>query len=199
METNDTQKNPLDEMDDGAQSNGAAAPSSDAQGGDAGNSPVAPENGAAPTAAPTEPAAPTTPQAPQAPAPETPAAPAPSAAPETSDEAPQAPQNVMPRMAAVRGNEDHGIIYGKRKAEIAEVLKKQPKVAFMIPRQENELNGLSYETVQINGHRMEIRKGVMVQIPQQVAEILAEKYRIQTEAGADKLIGRSEETMDRLT
>lgn len=118
---------------------------------------------------------------------------------EISPEPPAPPQHVGGRIAAARSGEDHGIIYGRRKAEIAEILKKQPKVAFMVPRAEGEVDGLAYETVQINGHRMEIRKGVMVQIPQQVAEILANKYRVQMEAGSSKLINRSEEVTDRLS
>lgn len=187
MSEDNTQKNPLDEMNDESQENGTENQSDAQTGGAAENN--SPENQGV--------------QTPPAPQQTTPAAPTPAAptapAPQETDQAPAAPQHVAPRVALARDGEDHGITYGKRKAEIAEVLKKQPKVAFMIPRTDGELDGLSYETVQINGHRMEIKKGVMVQIPVQVAEILAEKYRIQMEAGSDKLINRSEDHLDRLS
>jgi len=170
--------NPLDQMDETSQSNNGGDSTSDAQvgGGEQGQ-------GAAPAAP--QPAAPT---------------PDPVAAPQPPVERPPVqPEAVAPRSPAVSNERDHGIVYGKRKMEIAEVLKQQPKVSFLIPRAEGEDAELAYETVQINGHRMEIKKGVMVQIPQQVAEILAEKYRVQMEAGSDKRVDRDQGVMDRLS
>lgn len=94
---------------------------------------------------------------------------------------------------------DFGITYGKRQAQVKERLSKQPKVAFMIPRNPTEIEGLAYETVQIDGHRMEIKKGVMVYLPQQVAEILAEKYSVELNAGNSMKLGRSQDVTDALS
>lgn len=174
--------NALDQMDDeNSQDNGVSTQSGAPSESDAAG------NNAAPAA----------PQAPAAPAPAAPAAGDQSAA-NQENAAPVPPQHV-PSRAVVSHTSDHGIVYGKRKAEMAEILKKQPKVAFLIPRVEGEDANLAYETVQINGHRMEIRKGVMVNIPQQVAEILANKYQVQMEAGADKRVDRDESVMDHLS
>lgn len=70
-----------------------------------------------------------------------------------------------------------------------ERLAKQPRCDFLIPLSPGEQPG-AYDTVQINGYKLTIQKGVMVNIPRQVAEILAEKYAIQTSAGSDMLLNR---------
>lgn len=62
---------------------------------------------------------------------------------------------------------------------IKEKLSKQPKVRIIIPRDKGESEG-SYETVQINGYTLQIMKGVYVDVPQQVAEIIMESLN-QTE------------------
>lgn len=188
-------KNPLDEMDDDAQSENGDASHSDAnvEGGTADQQSDASDND--------------TDQSDdesldddedddseQAPADANVSAPT-----QSEQRPPEPPTHVASRIAPAQTEADFGITYGKRKKEIAAVLQKQPKVAFMIPRDPMEAAGLAYETVQINGHRMEIKKGVMVTIPRQVAEILAEKYRVQLEAGAEKRIDRSEDVMDHLT
>lgn len=66
---------------------------------------------------------------------------------------------------------------------------------FIIPLGENEAEG-TYESVQINGYRLSIRKGVMVNVPMAVANLLAEKYRIAMTAGADKKTNRSAKVSD---
>lgn len=91
------------------------------------------------------------------------------------------------------------IVYSKRRADVAERLKKQTKVWFMIPPMEGEARGLAYETVTIDGHRIEIKKGVMVEMPQQVAEILAEKYRIELSAGQNFRIDGNQTKIDALS
>lgn len=97
-----------------------------------------------------------------------------------------------------QSREDIGIEYGKMTKDMKEHLAKQPKVAFLIPLSEGEKNG-AFETVQINGYRMVIKKGTMVQIPQQVAEILADHYRISSEAGQDYRIDRDSKVKDALS
>lgn len=56
---------------------------------------------------------------------------------------------------------------------IKEKLSNQPKVRIIIPREKGESEG-SYETVQINGYTLQIKKGVYVDVPQQVADIIME-------------------------
>lgn len=97
-----------------------------------------------------------------------------------------------------QSQKDIGIEYGKMSQQMKEHLAKQPKVAFLIPLSDGEKNG-AYETVQINGYRMVIKKGTMVQIPQQVAEILADHYRISSEAGQEYRMDRDDKTKDALS
>jgi hypothetical protein len=73
-----------------------------------------------------------------------------------------------------------------------EILSKSPHVQFIIPKTDTEPAN-SAETVQINGYRLTIQKGVMVNIPIQVANLLAEKYKINMTAGQEKRIDRDAE------
>jgi hypothetical protein len=68
-----------------------------------------------------------------------------------------------------------------------------PKMSMIIPLSEGEKAG-AYDTVQINGYGMKIQKGVLVELPVPVAKLLAEKYRIQIEAGKDKRVDRDAAT-----
>lgn len=79
-----------------------------------------------------------------------------------------------------------------------EKLDKAPHVDFIIPANENESPNIP-ESVQINGYRVEIKKGVMVNIPVPVANILAEKYKISMEVGKNKKIDRSQDVADALS
>mgnify|MGYP003480043655 CR=1 FL=1 len=58
-----------------------------------------------------------------------------------------------------------------------ELLSKQPKVRMMIPLDPGEKPG-AYRTVIINGYRFDVRKNTMVDLPESVANLLAESYRI---------------------
>ena len=73
-------------------------------------------------------------------------------------------------------------------------LDQQPKVSFLIPLGFKEKKG-TIETVILNGYRFEIKKGVMVQIPKQVAEVLAESYELEMDAGEQFRTDR-EKTLD---
>ena len=77
-------------------------------------------------------------------------------------------------------------------------LAKAPKVWFMVPLSPFEKEG-AYEEVYINGYRTTIKKGVMVEIPQPVMEILANKYKVETEAGKEMRVNRDSRTEDALT
>lgn len=76
-------------------------------------------------------------------------------------------------------------------------LEASPHVDFIIPVMPGE-NPNVPESVQINGYRVEIKKGIMVNIPYAVAKLLADKYRIQMEAGKEKRIDRASDVEDAL-
>jgi hypothetical protein len=83
---------------------------------------------------------------------------------------------------------------------IKEILAAQPKVDFYIPLSAKEKLGQAYETVTINGYRLEIKKGMMVKVPKQVADMLAEFLNIQTSAGVElRVENKSEETQKALS
>lgn len=77
------------------------------------------------------------------------------------------------------------------------ILDNSEHINFIIPMQEGDPVG-SFETTQINGYKLTIQKGVMVNIPIQVANLLAEKYRIAMTAGQDKRIDRASEVTEAL-
>jgi len=70
-------------------------------------------------------------------------------------------------------------------------LAKQPKVQFLIPLGFGEKRG-AYETVIMNGYRLNIMKGVLVELPRQVAELLAESYQMTIAAGQEYLLDRND-------
>ena len=87
-----------------------------------------------------------------------------------------------------------------RKSDIQktkEALDEQPKVTFLVPLGPDEKEG-SFETVCINGYLIKIKKGVMVEIPRQVALLLADSYKIQMTAGSKNLISRSKKVEEAL-
>lgn len=79
-----------------------------------------------------------------------------------------------------------------------DILAKSPHVNFLIPLADGEKPGAA-DTVQINGYRLTIKKGELVNVPIQVAKLLAEKYKVNMEAGREKLIDRANDIQDALT
>lgn len=88
-----------------------------------------------------------------------------------------------------------------------EVLEKQPKVRILLPLEGKEKRGVvrevmvrgrkeqvyvsgSVETVQLNGYKILIPKGVYMDVPQQVADVLNESMKITQNAGAEFLADR---------
>lgn len=86
-------------------------------------------------------------------------------------------------------------------------LEAQPKVRFFLPISEQEKPGVvrevmrngrkeqiyvsgAVETVQLNGYKVLIPKGVFVDVPQQVADVLSDAMRLTQNAGANLLIDR---------
>lgn len=79
--------------------------------------------------------------------------------------------------------------YESKAARMKAHLAKQPTVQFLIPLSIGEKRG-AIETWQANGYRLNILKGVLVEIPQQVAESLAESYQLTAEAGQEYSVDR---------
>ena len=108
---------------------------------------------------------------------DTPAAPVQAAAP-TPVAAPAASAVAFDQKNAIPGlveNNDlslEGIALATK-----EKLSKEPKVTMMIPLDPGEKAG-AYRTVQINGYRFDVRKNTMVALPQSVAQLLMDAYRI---------------------
>ncbi len=73
----------------------------------------------------------------------------------------------------------------------------QQKVTFLIPLGFGEKRG-AYETVIMNGYRLNIMKGVIVEVPKQVAALLAESYQLTAEAGSQFLMDRDDAIKNRL-
>lgn len=100
----------------------------------------------------------------------------------------------------------------KAKSEVMrQKLEKQPKVRFFLPISEQEKPGVvreiikngrkeqlyisgAVETVQLNGYKILIPKGVYVDVPQQVADHLSESMHLTQNAGASLLIDRIDPT-----
>lgn len=64
---------------------------------------------------------------------------------------------------------------------IKEKLAKQPKFPFFIPLDPGEVKG-AYRPVIINGYRCEVKKGVMVQLPESIYQLLLQSYQAEAEA-----------------
>jgi len=82
-------------------------------------------------------------------------------------------------------------------------LEEQPKVRFLLPLEGSEKQGVvewrtgkngekyqyvvsgSVETVQLNGYKYFIPKGVFVDIPEQIAQVLSESYKLTAAAGSN--------------
>jgi len=83
-------------------------------------------------------------------------------------------------------------------AQTKYILDNSPHVDFIIPLAEGEQDGAS-DSVQINGYKLTVKKGTLVNIPIQVAKNLAEKYRIQMTAGEEKRIDRASDVSEALS
>lgn len=80
--------------------------------------------------------------------------------------------------------EDEDLSLEARALATKEKLHSEPKVRMMIPLDPGEKAG-SYRTVIINGYRFDVKKNVMVDLPQSVANLLADAYSITTEVLED--------------
>lgn len=81
-------------------------------------------------------------------------------------------------------------------AQTKYILDNSEHINFLVPQLEGEIGE---ETVQINGYKLTIQKNIPVSIPKQVAAIIAEKYKINMEAGKEKRADRASDVADALS
>lgn len=114
---------------------------------------------------------------------------------QVEDETP-APKAVKKEVVeAPKVNSDQGL---KNDAKATEtILDKENKVMFMIPLAQGEKAGAVHDCF-INGHKISVRKGAMVSIPESVAKLLADAYQIQMEAGSEFAIDSSDDKLNAL-
>ena len=67
--------------------------------------------------------------------------------------------------------------FEKTKNEMKAVLDAQPKVRVLVPLESGEKLG-EFLPVNVNGYRLNVPKGVYVDVPQTVADIIAESFNI---------------------
>lgn len=72
-------------------------------------------------------------------------------------------------------------VHGGKAEIMRHKLASQPKVAIIIPLSPGEKEG-STESVILNGYRINVRKGIYVQVPQQVAQVIMESQQMTQEA-----------------
>jgi len=84
---------------------------------------------------------------------------------------------------------DERVAVGSKAERMKKKLAKQPKVRVLIPKEKKEPKGATFP-VQINGYRLNIRKGVYVEVPEQIADVIRDSQE-QTEA-ADEEFKRTE-------
>jgi hypothetical protein len=78
------------------------------------------------------------------------------------------------------------------------ILKNSLHIDFIIQCAEGEKPG-AYEEPEINGFKVKVPKGMMVNIPVQIANLLAEKYKVTMLAGQEKRIDRDNVVVEALS
>lgn len=77
------------------------------------------------------------------------------------------------------------------------ILDAEPKVRFLVPLAEGEKAGATHDCF-INGYKYTVKKGVMMDIPSSIAELLANHYKIISEAGQEYRIDGDQKKEDAL-
>lgn len=73
-------------------------------------------------------------------------------------------------------------VHENKRQKMRKALAKQPKVRMYVPLEGKEPVG-SFIPVTLNGHRVNVPKGVYVDVPQQVADIIADRFQQIDDAG----------------
>lgn len=81
--------------------------------------------------------------------------------------------------------------------ETKKILAKRPKMVFIIPVQPGNTN--SFETVQINGYKITMKRGTALLLPDRVVELLATLYQVDIDAGVNKMLGKDEKVSNALS
>lgn len=82
-------------------------------------------------------------------------------------------------------------------ARTKKTLDAEPKIRFFVPLFEGEKAGSIHQCF-INGYMFSVKKGVMTDVPETVAALLADHYKITGEAGADFRLDLSSNKQDAL-
>jgi hypothetical protein len=77
------------------------------------------------------------------------------------------------------------------KLAMKEELRSQPKVKFMIPLNHGEGKGAT-DQVCINGCKLVYPKGVMIDMPEQVAQMFSDKYQVEMQVRSQSLEGKED-------
>lgn len=70
--------------------------------------------------------------------------------------------------------------------QMKENLEAQPKVSVLIPLEKGEKKG-AVQPFNLNGYRFTVPKGVMTMVPQQVAEMIRDRFNIELEVRSKSL------------
>jgi len=99
-------------------------------------------------------------------------------------------------VAKVSNNAEMGLKSDIEMTRIA--LSKEPQVNFMIPLSDGEKVGATHDCF-INGYKVTVPKGRMCIIPQSIANLLAETYRVQAEAGSEFRLDFNDDVHEKLS
>lgn len=108
-------------------------------------------------------------------------------------ETPKKEEKTAPRVST---NAEMGLKSDIEMTRIA--LSKETQVNFMIPLADGEKAGATHDCF-INGYKVTVPKGRMCIIPQSIANLLAETYRVQAEAGSEFRLDFNDDAHDRLS
>jgi len=90
------------------------------------------------------------------------------------DEVKEKEEEVVVRVVNDIGVKEEHVPIGSKAEAMKKELSLQPKVRILIPRGQNERMGTT-QSVILNGYRLNIMKGVYVNVPKQIADIIMEE------------------------
>jgi hypothetical protein len=76
-------------------------------------------------------------------------------------------------------------------------LASQPKVSILIPLERGEKKGAT-QPFTINGYRFNVPKGMMTQVPEQVAQMISERFNVDLEIRGKSIENRDSDTRSAL-
>ena len=86
----------------------------------------------------------------------------------------------------------------KTKAEQMKAqLEAQPKVSILIPLEKGEKKG-AVQSFTLNGYRFTVPKGMMTQVPEQVAQMISERFNVELEVRSQSIENRDKEIKEAL-